>query len=177
MVLTKPIFLIGFMGSGKSTVGRSLGALTGTPFTDLDEEIAMLHPQGITGIFQESGEARFRELETIQLRSITTSAVGIVATGGGCPVHSNNLEWMNETGTTIYLKCRPGILFHRLAKEKNGRPLLKDLSDLELMETINSLLKSRHVVYEKASIHVDGHKTADEICKSILQQMNAITSS
>lgn len=177
MVFSKPIFLIGFMGSGKSTVGRSLGLLTGIPFTDLDEEIAKLHPLGIPGIFQESGEEHFRELEKNHLRRTTISAAGIVATGGGCPTYSNNLDWMNEAGTTVYLKCRPGILFHRLAKEKNGRPLLKDLSDLELMETVNSLLKSRHLIYEKASVHVDGHKTVDEICKSILQQINGTTNS
>ncbi|MFM9008689.1 MAG: shikimate kinase, partial [Bacteroidota bacterium] len=157
MALSKPVFLIGFMGSGKSTVGRTLSAHIGVPFTDLDDEVAKLHPQGIPGIFKDAGEDHFRKLEQIQLKNCISTPAGIVATGGGCPVFADNLHWMNETGTTVYIKCRPGILFHRLAKEKNGRPLIKELNDLELMETINSLLRSRHLVYEKARIHVDGH--------------------
>jgi len=177
MAFAKTIFLIGFMGSGKSTVGRSLSTLTGMPFNDLDAEIEKLHGLSIQDIFLKFGEDHFRKLEKIQLRNCLSGTAGIIATGGGCPVFADNLNWMNENGTTVYLKCRPGVLFHRLAKEKASRPLLMDLSDLELMERINTLLKSRHLVYEQATIHVDGHKPVDEICKSIQQQIRGITNS
>src|SRR5690606_32439248 len=96
------IFLIGFMGCGKSTLGKKVATKTGYSFIDLDELIVQKIHMSISDYFESHGEAAFREIERDTLHSLYGSKNTIVATGGGTPCHLNNMEWMNKNGKTVY---------------------------------------------------------------------------
>ena len=100
-----PIFLIGFMGTGKSTVGRALSAEMTIPFVDLDQVVVEDAGKSISNIFAEDGEAQFRSLETAALARIASSGPAVVATGGGAPAYADNLELMRRTGLVIALEA------------------------------------------------------------------------
>src|SRR5512133_3442701 len=104
MIKNQVIYLIGFMGSGKSTAGRELARLLGWSFTDLDTEVEKREGKTIRQIFAQKGEEYFRNLETKVLRDLNTLANSVISTGGGTPCHSDNMDFMLENGLTIYLK-------------------------------------------------------------------------
>ena len=166
-----PIFLTGFMGSGKSTIGRSMSQLTQIPLLELDDCIERLSKSSITEIFNESGEEGFRQIETEALHNLDLKSKLIVSTGGGTPVFNDNMEWMIKRGCVVHLQCRPGVLFHRLAPEKLQRPLLSSLSDTELMVFIIDVLKNRLPFYSKAHLEVNAEKTPDEVAKEIINKL------
>ena len=127
------IFLIGFMGSGKTHWGRQLSEKLKLPFFDLDEQIVFAEKKTINEIFAEKGEEYFRMKEKELLHTITESYGSfIMSCGGGAPCYFNNIEYMNRAGTTVWLNTPLEILFKRLLKEKEQRPLIKDLSDDQL---------------------------------------------
>jgi shikimate kinase len=149
------IYLIGYMGSGKSSRGAELAAKLGFTFIDLDAMIEKEAKKTISEIFNDSGEQVFRELERTALRKTFKKNNIVVATGGGTPCFFDNLKEMREHGTTIYLKASNGLLFHRLALSKEERPLLKDLKDVELVLQIKDQMAFREPFYEKANYEIE----------------------
>lgn len=152
-------FLIGFMGSGKTTFGRALAARLAVPFVDLDAQIEATEGRTIPQIFAEAGEAAFREIERKHLRDTSRYSEAVVATGGGAPCFFDNMAWMNKSGTTIYLQASPQILFERLEKEAAGRPLLAHLGPESLQRVIVETLEKREWFYAQAQFTVpqSGH--------------------
>ena len=146
------IFLIGYMGSGKSKTAESLSKLLNYPVLEMDSEIEKQEGMTVSKIFQTQGQEWFREKEKQVLHSIVSFENIIVSTGGGTPCYFDNMDWMNEHGLTVYLEANAGLLFHRLASNKKGRPLIEDLSDVDLMEQITGHLIHRIPFYKKSKI-------------------------
>jgi shikimate kinase len=153
------IFLVGYMASGKSGVGRQLAGLLHLPFLDTDELIAGREGRSVPEIFAMSGERYFRKAEQEVLDHILVGPDAVVATGGGLPCHGDNMKRMIAGGTTVYLEASAGLLFHRLLRSREGRPLLEDLDDIRLMEKIQSHLADRHPVYATARLTVPAAST------------------
>lgn len=150
------IFLIGFMGSGKTHWGRLLSQKLSIPFFDLDEQVAGHAGKSIPEIFQAEGEEHFRLMEKEVLHIITESHDSFVmACGGGSPCYFNNIDYMNQSGTTVWINTPLETLFDRLVKEKEKRPLIKTLSDEQLHSFISKKFADRKIYYEQANIMVD----------------------
>jgi len=150
------VYLIGFMGSGKTTVGEKLARKLGLACVDLDELIEKKNKKSVSQLFNEKGEDFFRECEQEVLRSTFKMKNTVVACGGGTPCFFENMQEMNKNGITVYLKLTPGSLFHRLAPSKAARPLIAGMPDLPLMEYIVKELQQREPIYEQASIVIRG---------------------
>ncbi len=146
----QPIFLIGYMGSGKSTLGRMVSELTGYPFIDLDHYIENRFHATVKDIFASKGENGFRDIERAMLHEVSDFEDVIVACGGGTPCFFDNMEWMNSHGITVYLDASVDRLFSRLKRGKAKRPLIADKSDEELRGFIVEALNSRLPHYTKA---------------------------
>jgi shikimate kinase len=150
------IFLIGFMGSGKSHCGRELSKKLNLPFFDMDEQIINSEGRPITEIFETQGEEYFRLKEKEVLNIITEShASFVMACGGGSPCFFNNIDYMNQSGTTVWLNTPIPVLFNRLLKEKKQRPLLKDLTDDQMRGFIIKKFGDRKIFYEQAEVIID----------------------
>lgn len=145
-----PIFLIGFMGSGKSYWGKIWSQQSGMSFFDLDEVIEQEQQQTITQIFEEKGETYFRNLETAAVQRFSEKQNCIIGCGGGTPCFNNNMEWMNEYGITVYLKSTAQEIMNRVTGEQDKRPLIKNLSQQELLSFIEMKLQEREPFYAKA---------------------------
>ena len=143
------------MGSGKSTYGQELANILGLHFRDLDEEIETMAGMSVAAIFEQKGETYFRELETQALMATAPLQNLVVATGGGTPCFNHQINWMNENGTTVYLKLFEAELYRRLAPEQTIRPLLKDFQPGELREFIYNTLRKRAYYYQQAQIVID----------------------
>jgi|SRR5690606_20193017 len=158
LTISHPIFLIGFMGCGKTTMGKKIAKKGVIPFVDLDQKIVEQAGMSVSDYFALNGEDAFRELETHMLRAIPTTEATIISTGGGTPCFNDNIEWMNENGTTVYLKLPPRALLKRLSgKEGTSRPLLKGKSEDEILDFITIKLNEREKFYEQAKLIVDVH--------------------
>lgn len=153
-------FIVGFMGSGKTTWGKKLAQALGYQFVDLDHLIVEKISTDIPSFFKAHGENEFRDLETQTLRNLPTDKPTIVSTGGGTPCFHDNMEWMNEVGQTIYFKLSSEQLWQRLNKPKhiNTRPALKGLKDEELLGFIAEKLDEREPFYTQAA-HIIDHTT------------------
>ena len=149
------IYLIGYMGSGKSKTADLLSRIFKYIPIDTDGLVEEKTGNAITTIFKNQGEEYFREIEMEILRSTATKDNAVISTGGGTPCYHNNLEWMNSNGITVYLEANAGLLFHRLATSRTGRPLIESLDDVELMEQITGHLATRLPFYNKAMITVN----------------------
>ncbi len=146
-------FLIGFMGSGKSYFGNKLSKKLNYTFVDLDTYIETESMMFISDIFARFGEPEFRRIEAECLRKVSENQDNIIIScGGGTPFYNSNWEWMQEKGYTIYLKQNIEVLFQRLKKQKNKRPLIKDLDDAQLLDFIKSKLSERETLYSKATV-------------------------
>jgi shikimate kinase len=150
------IYIIGFMGSGKSTAGKKLASLLGWTFIDLDKNIESYTGKTIPEIFSQNGEEYFREIEALLLRKIESHTDTIISTGGGTPCHSGNMDFMLNTGLTIYLKLTPDQLKSRLLKSKGERPLIKDLEPHNLKPFIEKKLADREAWYDRSEITIEG---------------------
>jgi shikimate kinase len=150
------IFLLGFMGSGKSTAGKKLASHLKWSFIDLDEKIEKMAGMKIPDIFSRKGESFFRKLESEALKGMSSETNTVISTGGGTPCFGDNMDFMLSTGLTIYLKMTPARLKKRLAKSTEERPLLKDIDNTELQEYITGKLTEREKWYSRAEIIVDG---------------------
>lgn len=150
------IFIIGFMGSGKSTLGASLARLAGVPFTDLDEIIESSEGLTVSEIFRRKGEEYFRLAESELLRKVVyETGKGVIATGGGTPCFGSNINFMNKAGITVYLRLSAEDLYNRLRGDSDKRPLLEGLNDQELAEFIVKRLAEREPFYSQAKIICD----------------------
>ena len=146
------IFLIGFMGSGKTYWGKAWSQQSGLTFIDVDDIVENEQEKTIAQIFAEDGEDHFRNLETTALRSFVDKEDLIIATGGGTACFNDNMKWMNENGTSIYLQSSPQKILERLTSETQKRPLIKDLSNEELLFYIREKIKERNSFYQQAKI-------------------------
>lgn len=156
LFLSMNIFIIGFMGSGKSTVGKKIAARLGFSFLDMDREIEKIENKSISIMFKESGENYFREKETKWLENLSCDN-HVISTGGGSPCFGNNMELMKARGKVVFLNASPGVLASRLFNGGTERPLLeKYVQNKEQLENYISLkLNERLPVYQKADLIVD----------------------
>ncbi|HCN84999.1 MAG TPA: shikimate kinase [Sphingobacteriaceae bacterium] len=150
------IFLIGFMGSGKSSFGRKLAKSLDYEFYDMDGLVEEQVGMTIREYFQEAGEHAFREKEKSALQTTTFAENSVIATGGGAPCYSDNMDWMNKNGITAYLSIPPKGLVERLAHGRDKRPLIKDFNDEELLNYITNKLSEREEHYNKAKFTIIG---------------------
>jgi shikimate kinase len=150
------IFLIGFMGSGKTHWGQLLSHKLNIPFFDMDEQVVSHEGKSIVEIFGEKGEEHFRLLEKDVLHIITESHDNFVmACGGGSPCYFNNIDYMNQSGTTVWINTPVDTIFQRLINEKEKRPLIKGLTDEQLKSYISKKFADRRIYYEQADVMMD----------------------
>ena len=156
------IFLVGFMGAGKSVIGRRLAKSLNLSFYDLDEEIESHYKMSVSAIFQKYDEACFRKLETSVLESFPNKDNFVLSCGGGTPCFSENMAFMNSIGTTIYIKLSADELLERISSSYHKRPLTEGKSDEELASYVDAMLKKREPFYSMAKITVDASGTDKE---------------
>lgn len=158
------IFLIGFMGSGKTSLGRKLAQKLGYTFVDLDERLCAYTGKTIPELFSSLGEAGFRKLEQEVLHSTEKEQEAVVSTGGGTPCFFDNMDWMNQHGKTVYLHVPASALANRIEHSKTDRPLIAGRKGEELVGFIEEKLKEREGFYQKAGMMVSGlDMTADKM--------------
>ncbi|MGM9819113.1 MAG: shikimate kinase [Paludibacteraceae bacterium] len=155
----KPIFLLGYMGCGKTTVGKNIAGKMGLEFLDTDDLIEKCHRKTIAEIFSEVGENQFREMEREVLHNIFDYNDCIISTGGGMPCFFDNLALMNEKGTTIFLDVSIEELVHRLYYKGNKRPLLQGKNEQQLYEYIKKSIEERLPFYSQAQIRISADNT------------------
>ena len=156
------IFLIGFMGSGKSFIGRNIAPILQYDYIDSDKFIEEQEACSIKEIFEQKGETYFRQLEHDFLVSLNPTDNIVISTGGGMPCFNNNMALMNEKGLSIYLNRSKELVIPRLLKGQYKRPLIVELSKDELEKFYDEKLASRKEFYEQAILSV-GDANADEI--------------
>jgi len=150
------VYIIGFMGSGKSTAGKKLASILGWSFIDLDKKIEEQAGKTIPEIFSHQGEDYFRNVEAEVLKNLISQTKTVISTGGGTPCHGDNMDYMLETGLTLYLKLTPGQLKSRLSESTDKRPLIKDLDEDGLLGFVEEKLALREKWYNRAEIIVEG---------------------
>ena len=163
------LYLIGFMGVGKTTIGKQIAAFNKVIFIDTDSQIEKETSKSIKEIFKTDGEIAFRKLETDTIRSINRKA--IIACGGGLPVHNNNIEYLKRKGVVIYLKASTETLVKRLEKNKNKRPLISNLTNEKRLEFIRKILKEREKTYKQADYTIE---TDNKTVKEVLREINSL---
>lgn len=163
--LMKPIFLIGYMGCGKSTMGRNLSAAMNRDLIDLDHYIEARYHLTVKEIFAEKGEEAFRKIEQNILHEVGEFENIIIACGGGTPCYFDNMDFMNEHGTTVFLNASMEALMRRLStpKAKSKRPIIANKTNDELEQFIAEALKQRAPFYNKAKLIFDSSYLEDGV--------------
>lgn len=158
--------MVGYMGAGKTTVGRALSKRTGLSFIDLDYYIEGRYRKTVSQIFAEKGEEGFRKIERNLLHEVAAFEDVLVSTGGGTPCFFDNMDYMNACGATIYLKVSVEELARRLEVCKRTRPVLRGRSGEELRDFIAESLELREPYYGKASVVFDAERmlTESDVC-------------
>lgn len=151
----KRIILIGYMGAGKTTVGKALAKELGLQFYDLDWYIETRMHKTVAEIFRESGEEGFRQIEHNMLHEVAEFEDVIISCGGGTPCFFDNMEYMNRQGETVYLKASPEVLYDHLKMGKSVRPLLLNKTPEEVKVFIREQLEERETYYSKAKHTLD----------------------
>jgi len=149
------IILVGYMGSGKTTMGKALSKETGMMFYDLDWYIENRMHTTVPQLFAERGEEAFRQIEYNMLHEVGEFEDVIISCGGGTPCFFDNIDYLNRQGDVVYLKADPETLYKHLLMAKVERPLLKGKSPEELIAYITEHLKERAPYYEKARYTLD----------------------
>ena len=164
------LFLIGFMGAGKSSVSAGLGRMLGREVVEMDERIAAQEGMSIPELFAQKGEPYFRVCETALLKSFTQGAPRIVSCGGGVPLREENVAAMRESGTVVLLTASPEVILDRV-KDSDERPLLQGHKDVPY---IAALMEQRRPKYEAAAdITVDTSQlNIEEVCRQVLRQVS-----
>jgi shikimate kinase len=164
----KNIVLTGFMGAGKTAVGKELARLLDMRLIDLDSEIEKAEQTTINEIFKQSGEKKFREIETEMIKKVTNNENIIISTGGGAVMKQENIDLLKKTGIIICLMATPETILQRTGNNSD-RPLLQVANPLA---KINGLLNLRKPFYEKADIMIDTEdKTPLRIAKEIVEKI------
>lgn len=163
------IFLIGYMGAGKTTFGKALAKELNLPFIDLDWRIEGRFHKTVSDVFAERGEEGFRELERQMLHEVAEIEDVIISTGGGTPCFFDNMDFMCSQGETVFLDASHEVLFRRLKVAKQSRPLLWDKSDEELMDFIKNAINKRMKWYSRAKyvVGADELETREQIQDTI----------
>ncbi len=152
-MLDRPIFILGFMGCGKSTFGKKLARELNVEFVDLDAAIEQQTGRSLTQFFKSEGEAAFRDIEREMLRNVLADkGPCVVATGGGTPCFFDNMDRMREQGYTLYLQLSNTALCQRLRNSMARRPLLEDMQPDELFPYVEQTMAARQQYYERAHI-------------------------
>jgi len=149
------IIIIGYMGAGKTTVGKALSKELGIPFYDLDWYIESRMRKTVPQIFAERGEEGFRKVERNMLHEVAEFEDVIISCGGGTPCFFDNMEYMNQQGETVYLKAKPEVLYGHLRMGKTERPLLKNKTPEEMQGFIREQLEYREPFYTQAKHTLD----------------------
>jgi shikimate kinase len=153
------IYLMGFMGAGKSSLGKKLAKELQFDFYDLDDLIIEQEKQTIAEIFKNKGEPYFRKLETQVLKGTIEFEKAVIALGGGTPCRQENINWIRQHGYSIYLQLSVNHLTSRLLPRKAKRPLIADLSDEEIRNFVVQKLSEREVFYAQADLRVWSSKS------------------
>ena len=164
------IFLIGFMGSGKSHWGKIWASKNKYSFYDLDAQIEKAFKMTIEEIFEKKGEEKFREIERLYLRKMETKKNYLLSCGGGTPCFFDNLSFMKLHGTVIYLKASAQYLLDRVMDETKKRPLLKEVNSSELLFFIQQKLKEREPVYLQADHILEVEKLNEDSLSGLKQK-------
>lgn len=149
--VTMRIFLLGFMGSGKSYIGQQLATQLKVQHIDLDDYLEAKAGQSIRSIFEEHGEVYFRKLEQTCLHEMLQYKDVVISTGGGTPCFFDNIDWIKENGQSIYLKTEASLLVERLQSETDKRPLLANKDAVTLQQFIVDKIRQRAAYYEQAT--------------------------
>ncbi len=149
------IILIGYMGAGKTSIGRRLAMALGLQFYDLDWYIEMRYHTRVAEIFKEHGEEHFRDLERRMLHEVAEFEDVVLSCGGGTPCFYDNMDYLNQQGETVYLKADPEVLAMHLKMGRIERPLIKGKSPDELEQYIRESLAVREPFYTKAKHTLD----------------------
>lgn len=169
--LTRPrrLFLIGFPGSGKTTLGKAASEFSDAAFgalpwsyVDLDDEIERRSGMTVAEYFAAHGEGSFRRLESEVLRELCAMENVIIGCGGGTPCHSGNMELMNASGLTVLLEASPAVLLRRLLEAQDQRPMLRGLDAACVAQFIERKLAERAPYYERASLSFPSDELEDE---------------
>ena len=165
----KNLFLIGFMGAGKSSVSAGLGRMLGREVVEMDQRIAAQEGMSIPELFAQKGEPYFRACETALLKSFAQGAPRIVSCGGGVPLREENVVAMRESGTVVLLTASPEVMLERV-KDSDERPLLQGHKDVSYIAV---LMEQRRPRYEAAAdITVDTSQlNIEEVCRQVLRQV------
>ena len=155
------IFLIGYMGAGKTTLGKAFARAMGLTFVDLDWYIEERYHKTVRQIFEERGEDGFRELEKRMLHETGEFENVVISVGGGTPCFFGNMDYMNAVGETVFLDVDVKVLFRRLKVAKQQRPLLANKTDEELMAFIVEALQKRLPFYSRAKYVFNGERLED----------------
>lgn len=157
-------FLIGFMGSGKSYMGKNLSQVLNIPCIDMDNFIENKEGKTIREIFEQHGEDYFRNLEKDFLAELNPEDNLIISTGGGTPCFFDNMEIMNQKGVTIYLNRSKEVVMRQLIRGAHKRPLLKDKTPEEIWTFYDSKIAERKQYYDQAKIHA-GDMTYQDVAQ------------
>ena len=156
------LYLTGYMGTGKSTLGRKIAKRTELPFLDTDKMVEEAEGAEVADIITYAGEEYFREAERRALEKTAEVENAIISTGGGLPVWGDNQAWMAERGISVYLKRTPEQIISRLSPHgRYKRPKFRGLNDKELLQVMRDGLAEREPIYERADIVIDCSQTSD----------------
>lgn len=168
--MKKNIALVGYMGAGKSTIGKELASRLNMQFVDLDEQISMQEKRNISDIFAQYGEYYFRKKERFYLKELLEQPNILLALGGGTPCFFDNINILNQSFTTIYLKVNLSILIKRLGKENHQRPIIHGIDNLK--DFVVNHFQEREKFYQQANviISIEDH-SVDWTCTEILSRL------
>ena len=170
------LYLIGYMGSGKSTVGKMLAERLKRTCVDIDKVVEDRSGHTISSLFSYYGEDVFREIEHHALRSVALKDdLAVIATGGGLPCFHNNIDLMKKSGRVIYLRVSESVLKHRLIEERHHRPLIAHMPLGKIDHYIKEHLARRASIYEMADVVVDGDNPAALVCDAIVARLDYST--
>ena len=167
----QPIFLVGMMGAGKSTVGPALAARLGRPFVDTDHEVERVAGTTISRIFEDEGEAGFRTRERAAIEAASREAA-VVALGGGAIVQPGAADLLTERGTVVWLEADPRTILERIG-DAESRPLLAGLDPAGQRAKLEGLLADRKPYYARAAIRVDATREAEAVVDAIVAAMHS----
>lgn len=162
MFYPERIYLVGYMGSGKTTAGKQLASILDYEFRDLDHLIEEAYKTSIPLLFKKYDEHAFRLIEQTMLHQTQSFRQTVIATGGGTPCFFDNMTFINRSGLSVYLKLTPAELLQRLVNTKRKRPIIENIENHELLKHITQKLETREPYYRMAQIIIDATSNTPE---------------